>query len=85
MVGQSWMALAGALALVEAIEQLTRSLDLIATLPSTPALRREAIKLQVALITPEGMLPPKLRPRKSAHVCSSNKRKPSESLPKIPC
>jgi predicted ATPase len=37
---------------VEAIEQLTRSLDLIATLPSTPALRREAIKLQVALITP---------------------------------
>jgi predicted ATPase len=39
-------------ALVEAIEQLTRSLDQIATLPSTPALRREQIKLQVALITP---------------------------------
>ena len=36
-------------ALVEAIEQLTRALDQIATLPSTPALRREQIKLQVAL------------------------------------
>jgi class 3 adenylate cyclase/predicted ATPase len=39
-------------ALVEAIQQLTRALDQIATLPSTPALRREEIKLQVALITP---------------------------------
>ena len=39
-------------ALVEAIEQLTRALDQIATLPSTPARRREQIKLQVALITP---------------------------------
>jgi predicted ATPase len=39
-------------ALVEAVEQLTRALDQIATLPSTPALRREQIKLQVALITP---------------------------------
>ena len=39
-------------ALVEAIEQLTRALAQIATLPSTPALRREEIKLQVALITP---------------------------------
>jgi class 3 adenylate cyclase/predicted ATPase len=39
-------------ALVEAIEQLTRALDQIATLPVTPALRREQIKLQVALITP---------------------------------
>ena len=39
-------------ALVEAIEQLTRALDQMATLPSTPALRREQIKLQVALITP---------------------------------
>ncbi len=41
-------------ALVEAIEQFSRALDLIASLPSTPALRREAIKLQVALITPLG-------------------------------
>jgi class 3 adenylate cyclase/predicted ATPase len=39
-------------ALVEAIAQLTRALDQIATLPSTPALRRDEIKLQVALITP---------------------------------
>ena len=39
-------------ALVEAIEQLRRALGQIATLPATPALRREEIKLQVALITP---------------------------------
>ena len=36
-------------ALVEAAEQLRRALALIATLPATPALRREQIKLQVAL------------------------------------
>ena len=39
-------------ALVEAAELLTRALDQIAALPATPALRREEIKLQVALITP---------------------------------
>ena len=39
-------------ALVEAVEQLTRALDLIASLTATPAIRREQIKLQVALITP---------------------------------
>jgi class 3 adenylate cyclase/predicted ATPase len=39
-------------ALVEAAEQLTRALAQIAALPATPALRREEIKLQVALITP---------------------------------
>jgi predicted ATPase len=39
-------------ALVEAVEQLTRALDQIATLPATPVLRREEIKLQVALMTP---------------------------------
>jgi class 3 adenylate cyclase/predicted ATPase len=39
-------------ALVEAIEQLTRALAQIASTPATPALRREQIKLQVALITP---------------------------------
>jgi class 3 adenylate cyclase/predicted ATPase len=39
-------------ALVEAAEQLTRALAQIAVLPATPALRREQIKLQVALITP---------------------------------
>ncbi|MGB8631754.1 MAG: hypothetical protein WCD69_20645, partial [Xanthobacteraceae bacterium] len=37
-------------ALVEAAEQLTRALDQIATLPSTPILRGEQIKLQVALV-----------------------------------
>jgi hypothetical protein len=36
--------------LVEAAEQLTRTLNQIANLPATPALRREQIKLQVALI-----------------------------------
>jgi len=36
-------------ALVEAAEQLTRALNQIATLPATPALHREQIKLQVAL------------------------------------
>jgi tetratricopeptide (TPR) repeat protein len=39
-------------ALVEAIEQFTRALDQIATLPGTPALRRMQIKFQVAVITP---------------------------------
>ena len=37
---------------MEAIEQLTRALTLIALLPGTPALRRDQIKLQVALINP---------------------------------
>jgi class 3 adenylate cyclase/predicted ATPase len=37
-------------ALVEAVEQLTRALDQIATQPSTPVLRREQIKLQVGLM-----------------------------------
>ena len=36
-------------ALVEAVGQLTRALDQIATLTATPALRREQIRLQVAL------------------------------------
>jgi class 3 adenylate cyclase/predicted ATPase len=36
------------IALVEGAEQLKRALDQIATLPATPALRREEIKLEVA-------------------------------------
>ena len=36
-------------ALVEATKQLTRAVDQIATLPATPTLRREQIKLQIAL------------------------------------
>ena len=39
-------------ALVEAVAQLSRALDQIASLPSTPPLRREQIRFQVALITP---------------------------------
>jgi class 3 adenylate cyclase/predicted ATPase len=39
-------------ALVEAVEQLGRALGQIAILPVTPALRRDEINLQVALITP---------------------------------
>ena len=40
------------MALAEAVAQFTRALDQMARLPGTPALRREQIKLQVALITP---------------------------------
>jgi class 3 adenylate cyclase/predicted ATPase len=39
-------------ALVEATEKLVRALQQIGSLPATPALRREQIRLQVALITP---------------------------------
>jgi len=39
-------------ALAEAAAQFTRALEQITTLPGTPALRREQIKLQVALINP---------------------------------
>ena len=39
-------------ALVEAAEQFTRALAQVTTLPATPKLRREQIKLQVALINP---------------------------------
>jgi predicted ATPase len=39
-------------ALVEAVAQLTRALAQLGALPATPALRREQITLQVALITP---------------------------------
>jgi predicted ATPase len=39
-------------ALVEAVEQLTRALAQVETLPSTPARRRHQINLQVALMAP---------------------------------
>jgi predicted ATPase len=39
-------------ALVEAVAQLTRAIEQIGALPPTPVLRREEIKLQVALINP---------------------------------
>jgi predicted ATPase len=38
-------------ALIEATQQLARALAQVSTLPSTPVLRREAIKLQVAFAT----------------------------------
>jgi hypothetical protein len=41
-------------AMAEAFEQFTRALGQIATLPSTPALRRKEIKLQVELLLPLG-------------------------------
>src|SRR5215468_8885283 len=47
-----WGKAAQRSALVEAAEHFRRALDQIATLPATPALRREEIKLQVALISP---------------------------------
>ena len=37
---------------MEAVGHFSRALAQIATLPATPALRREEIKLQVALIAP---------------------------------
>ena len=49
MAGQRSLARS---ALVEAAAQFTRALDQIAALPATPALRREQIRLQVALIAP---------------------------------
>jgi predicted ATPase len=39
-------------ALVEAVAQFTRALDQITSLPASPELRREEIKLQIALIAP---------------------------------
>ncbi len=60
-------------ALVEAVEQLARALAQIAALPGTPALRREQIKLQVALITPlihvKGYAAPETRQLRSGHAC----------------
>jgi class 3 adenylate cyclase/predicted ATPase len=39
-------------AMPEAAEQLTRAINQVATLPATPTMRREEIRLQVSLITP---------------------------------
>jgi predicted ATPase len=59
-------------ALVEAIAQLNRALTQIATLPGTPAQRRERIKLQVALanaLMPKVMRRPIPRPPSVRRVC----------------
>ena len=50
--GKAGQRSVGRSALVEGIAQLTRALDQITTLPATPALRREEIRLQVALLPP---------------------------------
>ena len=64
-------------ALVEACEAAgPRALDQIATLPATPALRREQIKVQVALITPlmhtKGHAAPERRGVASGKTCSGS-------------
>jgi hypothetical protein len=56
-------------ALIEAIAQFTRALDQIETLPATPAMRREQIKLQVALITPFEHIKGYAAPETKAAVC----------------
>jgi predicted ATPase len=73
-------------ALVEAAEQFTRALAQIATLPSTPDLRRDEIKLQVALITPlmhvKGFATPETKAASSERACLSNKLRSSASFRK---
>jgi predicted ATPase len=60
-------------ALVEGIAQLNRALEQLATLTATPALRREQIELQVALIAPlmlvKGFLRQRLGRPRSGHGC----------------
>jgi predicted ATPase len=76
-------------ALVEAAEQLARALGQIAALPTTPALRREEIKLQVALINPlmhvKGYAAAETKAAEERARLSSNKLKRSESRPKTHC
>jgi hypothetical protein len=73
---------------LEAAEQLTRALDQIAALPATPALRREQIKLQVALITP--LIPVKGHAAPETKAAMEQARRLIEQaealgLPKIHC
>jgi predicted ATPase len=60
-------------ALAEGIEQLTRALAQIGTLPATPGLRRAEIQFQVALITPlfhvRGTAHQRLRPPLNVQAC----------------
>ena len=76
-------------ALVEAAEQLTRALDQIAALPATPALRREQIKLQVALINPllhvKGYAAPETKAAVERARLLIEQVKRSASLPKTRC
>jgi len=76
-------------ALVEAIAQLTRALDQMATLPATPARRREQIELQVALITPllhvKGYAAPETKAAVERARLLIDQAETSESLPKTRC
>ena len=60
-------------ALLEAVTQLTHAIDQIATLPATPALRREQIELQIALINSlmhvKGQAAPETKVALERHVC----------------
>jgi predicted ATPase len=74
-------------ALVEATVQLSRALSQIATLPGTPALRGDQIKLEVALVN---ALMRATRPLRLSHLSIepaplSSKRKRSESPLKTRC
>jgi predicted ATPase len=75
-------------ALVEAVEQFTRALNLIENLNSTPALRRGQIKLQVALITPlihvRGYAAPETKAAVERARSLINRHRPLESLQTIP-
>ena len=77
-------------ALVEAAAQLTRALDQTATLPATPSLRREQIKLQIglsnALMHVKGYAAPETKGAPlSRHGCLSSNRRRWVSLPKTRC
>ena len=74
---------------VEAAEQLTRALDQIATLPSTPALRREADKASSradnALIHIKGYAAPETKAAVERARLLIEEAERSESLPKTRC
>ena len=76
-------------ALVEAAALFTRALDQIAALPATPALRRDQIRLQVALIAPllhvKGHAAPETKAAAERARLLSNKLKRSERLRRTRC
>ena len=76
-------------ALIEATAQFTQGLDLITTLLATPALRREQIKLQVALITPlihsKGYSAPETKAAAERARLLIEEAEGSASLPKTRC
>jgi predicted ATPase len=74
-------------ALKEATTQFSRALAQIATLPSTPALRREQIKVQVSLANALIHTKGRQRPRHllTRHAYTLSERRRSESLPRTRC